>query len=103
MRARREGIIGIEIERVGTTRRYDLCVLVLLGLSTLLLVLRAWTLSGDGSLQLSGFGNTLALFALLFLLGDLRGVVGVVIGESLLLARHLVLALGFVLAGVGLY
>ena len=54
-------------------------------------------------MQLSGFGNALALFALLFLLGDLRGVVGVVVGESLLLARHLVLALGLVLAGVGLY
>jgi hypothetical protein len=103
MCVRREGIMGIEIERSGTGRGYNLCVLVQLGLSTLLFVLGAWTLGGNRSLQLSGFGNALALLALLFLLGDLRGVVGVVVGQSLLLARRLVLALGFVLAGIGLH
>jgi hypothetical protein len=82
---------------------YHLCVLVHLRLSTLLLVLRAWTISRDSSLQLSGFGNALALLALLWVLGDLRGVVSVVVGQSPLLAGGLVRALGLVLARIGLY
>lgn len=59
------------------------------------------TVSRDGSLQLRRLSNTLTLLALFRLLGDLRRVVGVVVGKSGLLARRLVLALGF-LAGIRL-
>tara|TARA_R110002003_G_scaffold109_5_gene9149 strand:- start:10084 stop:10323 length:240 start_codon:yes stop_codon:yes gene_type:complete len=72
-----------------------------LGLSALLLVLGAWTVSGDGSLELRSLSDTLALLALLVLLGDLGAVVGVAVGEAFLLAGGLVGALGLA-AGVRL-
>jgi hypothetical protein len=80
----------------------SLRVLVHLGLAALLLVLRTRALSRHGSLQLGRFGHTLALLALFRLLGDLRSVLGVVVGQALLLARRLVGALGLLFAGIGL-
>lgn len=79
----------------------SLLVLVDLSLAALLLVLGRGSVGGDGALDLCGLSNTLALLGLLVMLGDLRGVVGVVVGHALLLAGHVVEALGR-LAGVGL-
>jgi hypothetical protein len=71
-----------------------LFVLVHLGFATLLLVLGTRTVGGDGALELRSLGNTLALLALLVLLGDFRAVVCIAVGEALLLAGGLVGALG---------
>ena len=80
----------------------SLLVLVNLGLAALLLVLSRGSVGGDGALDLCGLSNTLALLGLLVVLGDLRSVVGVVVGHALLLAGHVVEALGG-LARVGLW
>lgn len=76
-------------------------VLVHLGLAALLLVLRTRSVGGNSALKLGGLSDTLTLLRLLGVLGDLRAVVGIVIGHALLLAGHLVEALGL-LAGRGL-
>ena len=85
----------------GCTRTSALCVLVLLGLSSLFLVLGSWAIGRDGALEFSSLSNTLALFALVILFGDLRAVVCVRVGETLLLAGGFVGALGLA-AGIGL-
>jgi len=79
-----------------------LCVLIDLGVTTLLLVFCARTIRRDGSLQLSRFSNALTLLALLRVLGNRRSVFGVVVGQAFLLARGLVGALGLLFAGLGL-
>jgi hypothetical protein len=76
-------------------------VLVDLSLAALLLVLCSRSLGGNGTLELRGLSNALALLALAVLLGNLRAVVCIAIGEALLLARSLVEALGLA-AGIGL-
>lgn len=86
----------------GCISRQHLGVLVSLGLTTLLLVLSSGSVGGDSTLELSSLSNALALLRLLVMLGNLRAVVGVIVGHSLLLARHLVEALRL-LAWVGLW
>lgn len=54
-------------------------------------------------MELSGFSNALTLLALLRVLGNVRSVFGVVVGQAFLLARGLVGALGLLFTGVGLY
>lgn len=73
-------------------------VLVHDGLAALLLVLGTRSVGRDGALELSSLSDTLALLGLLGLLGDLGRVVGLVVGQALLLSRHLVEALGLLVA-----
>lgn len=80
-----------------------LCVLIDLGVTTLLLVFCARAIRRDGSLQLSGFSNALTLLALLRVLGNMRSVFGVVVGQAFLLARGLVGALGLLFTGIRLH
>lgn len=68
-------------------------VLVDLGLASLLFIFCARSLGRDGALELGCLSDALALLTLVVLLGNLRAVVGVGVGEALLLARCLVEAL----------
>jgi hypothetical protein len=85
----------------GTVTVIALRVLVNLCFAALLLVLRSRSLGGNRALELRGLSNALALLALVGLLGDLRAVVCIAVGETLLLARGLIEALGLT-ARVGL-
>jgi hypothetical protein len=73
----------------------------LLGFSSLFLVLGSWAVGRDSALEFGSLSDTLALFALVILFGDLRAVVCVGVGETLLLAGGFVGALRLA-AGIGL-
>jgi hypothetical protein len=69
-------------------------LLLHLSLASLLLVLRTRTVSRHGTLEFGSFSNTFTLLAHPWLLGDLRAMVSVAIGKTLLLSRHVVEAPG---------
>jgi hypothetical protein len=85
----------------GAARQTALRVLVNLGLASLLLVLGSRSFGGNRALELCRLSNTLALLALSVLLGDLRAVMCIAVGETFLLARRFVGALRLT-ASIGL-